>query len=131
MLNKPQAPTSSEALDTDRPASGTADTPKPSLRRRLERLFSDYGSVAVVTYFGIFFCTWGGFAAAIALGVEVEGAAAGASTLFGAWLATKVTQPIRIGATIVATPFAARMWHRVRPRRARVVAVSEPLRDQD
>lgn len=100
--------------------------PRSSVRRRLEQLFADYGAMAIVTYFGIFFLTWAGFAGAIVMGVDVEGAAAGVGTIGAAWLATKVTQPLRIGATVVLTPVAARAWHRIRPRPVRVVAVSQP-----
>jgi hypothetical protein len=128
MLTKPPVRPPSETLEADGvPVDGA--TGKPSLRRRLERLFADYGTVAIATYFGIFFCTWGGFASAIALGVHVDGAATGAGTIGAAWLATKVTQPLRIGATLVLTPVAARVWHRLRPRPAQVLAVSEPPPD--
>lgn len=130
MLTKSSARTASDTLDGDQVGPVAATTvavpEKMTVRRRLERLFADYGTVAIVTYFVIFFTTWGGFAAAITFGINVDGAAAGAGTIGAAWLATKVTQPLRIGATVLLTPVAARVWHRVRPRPSRVVAVSEP-----
>jgi hypothetical protein len=41
------------------------------------------------------------------MGIEVDGAGEATSALFGAWLAAKVTQPVRIAATIVLTPMVA------------------------
>jgi hypothetical protein len=129
MMTKPPISPVSDALQPEpivATSATTAGVAKSSIRQRLERLFADYGPVAVVTYFVIFFGTWGGFAAALSFGIQMEGVAAGAGTIGAAWLATKVTQPLRIGATIVATPFAARLWHRLRPRPSRVVAASDP-----
>jgi hypothetical protein len=78
----------------------------------------EYGRIGLVTYFAIFFSTWSGFAFAMALGVDAEGSAAGAGVIGAAWLATKLTQPLRIAATIVVTPVVAAIWHRLRPKPA-------------
>ena len=127
-MTKPTSP-ATETLPTDSVAAASATAmPKTSIRQRLERLFADFGTVAIVTYFVIFFGTWAGFLAAITFGVEIEGVAAGAGSIGAAWLATKVTQPLRIGATLLLTPIVARVWHRMRPRASRVVAVSDPGR---
>lgn len=135
MVTQPPVRRSSETREAEDVVADTspseASKPKSSVRQRLERLFADYGSIAIATYFGIFFMTWGGFASAIALGIDVDGAAVGAGTIGAAWLATKVTQPVRIGATVLLTPLVARAWHRVRPRPARVVAVSEPTQSRE
>lgn len=85
-------------------------SPKPSLKQRFEALVAEYGKFVLPLYFGIFFLTWTGFAFAIQSGFEVEGAAAGAGTWGAAYLATKLTQPVRIGATLVLTPLVARLF---------------------
>lgn len=85
-------------------------TTKPSLKRRFEALIAEYGKFVLSLYFGIFFLTWGGFAFAIQNGFQVESAAAGAGTWAAAYVATKLTQPIRIGATLVLTPIVARLF---------------------
>jgi hypothetical protein len=120
---------------TPQPPVPTGGKPpaKSRIRERLEGLIAEYGVVAIITYFTIFFGTWTGFAMAIRFGVDVEGVAAGAGTIGAAYVATKLTQPLRIGATLVATPIVARVWHRFRPPAAKVVAVSEgkPADDPD
>ena len=87
---------------------------KPSLKERLEKLLVEFGYTALVVYFTIFALTLVGFAAAIQLGVHVETTAGAASTWFAAWVATKLTQPIRIIATLVITPLVVRIVHRVK-----------------
>ncbi|RMG11112.1 MAG: hypothetical protein D6731_16100 [Planctomycetota bacterium] len=88
---------------------------RPSLRKRYQSLIAEYGAIAVVTYLFIFACVLVGFAAAIQLGVRVEGASAQAGTWFSAWVATKVTQPLRIAATLALTPAVAGVWRRLGP----------------
>lgn len=78
---------------------------------------AQYGKIGVITYFAIFFATWGGFAAAIAAGVQVESTAGGAGLLGASYLATKVTQPLRIAATFALTPILAAVWQRLAPKR--------------
>ncbi len=85
------------------------------LKQRLQDLFARYGTVAIVTYFAIFGLTWIGFALAIRQGISVEGAAAETGSIGAAYVATKLTQPIRILATLAATPFVAMFVERVRP----------------
>lgn len=98
-------------------APGTA---RPSLRERLSALMAEYGPVAFGVYFGLFALTLAGFALAIHFGISTpfasgataagpSEAAAGAGTLFLAWGATKLTQPLRIAATLALTPLAARL----------------------
>lgn len=78
------------------------------MKKRIETLAKDYGPVALVVYFTIFFASWIGFAAALLMGFEVGGATAeGAAVWLAAYGATKVLQPLRIGLTLVATPFVA------------------------
>lgn len=88
------------------------------LKARLQGLFAEYGKVAIYTYFAIFFLVLAGFAVALGLGVDVESASGSATVLGGAYLATKVTQPLRILATALVTPVAASVVRRFRPRPA-------------
>lgn len=89
-------------------------------RRQSQKLkdhFAEYGTIAIVTYFAIFFATWAGFAIAIARGISTDASASDASTIGAAWVATKTTQPIRILVTLAVTPFVAAAWHRIRGRK--------------
>jgi len=85
------------------------------MRTRLQDLFAEYGRVAIATYLVIFVVVLSSFAAGIVFGMDVDGAAGGAGTLAAAWVATKVTQPARIAATVVLTPIVAAGLRRWRP----------------
>jgi hypothetical protein len=87
------------------------------VKQRLQALITRYGTVAVWTYFVIFFLVLAGFAVAITLGMDVDSAASSATTIGAAWVATKITQPLRIAATLVLTPFVARGVDAVRGRK--------------
>lgn len=82
-----------------------------SWRKRYEGLVEEYGWVAIGTYLALFFGTWFAFWVAIEVGFEPSGAASSAGTVGGAWVATKVTQPIRIGLTVVLTPLVVKARH--------------------
>jgi hypothetical protein len=86
-------------------------------RERLKQLLADYGRVALYTYLGLFVLVFLGFALAISAGFEVESAGGGAGLLGAAYLATKLTQPLRIGATLVLTPIVAGVLEKLRRRR--------------
>jgi hypothetical protein len=91
---------------------------KPSLKTRLTNLLAEYGKLALILYFVIFGLVLAGFALAIGTGMRVESATGGAGVLGAAYLATKVTQPIRILATLALTPLVARGLHWWKSRRA-------------
>lgn len=57
-----------------------------------------------------------GFAFAITLGVPVASTAATAGTLGAAYVATKLTQPLRILATLVLTPILGKLVARFGPK---------------
>ncbi|MSP55233.1 MAG: hypothetical protein EXR69_06480 [Myxococcales bacterium] len=84
------------------------------MQAKLKALLAEHGRVAVILYFTLFFLTWGGFALAISTGFQPEGAAAGAGVTTASYIATKLTQPLRVGVTLAVTPFATRLWQRVR-----------------
>ncbi len=81
---------------------------------KLKALLAEYGNVAIGTYLVIWLATLAGFAIAISLGVQVESASGGIGLLGASWLATKLTQPFRIAATLAATPLVAAVLRRLR-----------------
>ncbi len=87
------------------------------MRKTAQRLFAEYGLAAVIVYFTIFFAVLFGAWAAISAGWQPSGALANVGTFTAAYLFTKLTQPVRIGATIVLAPIAARLWERLVARR--------------
>jgi hypothetical protein len=89
----------------------TENEKKPS---RLKLLMAEYGQAALWTYLGIFAIVLCSFALAIKLGFKSEGTGTGAAagTWLAAWIATKVTQPLRIMATVGLTPITARLVRR-------------------
>lgn len=75
-------------------------------------MFEEYGSLAITIYFVIFALVFLASGAAIYFGMEIEGATQGAGLAAGAWLATKLTQPFRILATLALTPIVAKFRNR-------------------
>lgn len=88
--------------------------PRPPLKERLKRLLEEWGKIAVITYFTIFAAVFAGFAIAIHLGVHVESNAGTAGTIGAAYVATKLTQPLRILVTLLLTPIIGKGIERVR-----------------
>ena len=93
-------------------------------KERLKALLAQYGRTALGTYFGLFFLVLLGFAGAFSLGFSRAGwesgeSLANASVLGAAYVATKLTQPLRILATVALTPLVARVLERWRPVRER------------
>ena len=70
--------------------------------------------MALVVYLSIFAGVLAAFWFAIRLGWQPESVAGSAGTLAAAYVATKVTQPLRIAATLVLTPLVAKLYERVR-----------------
>ena len=83
-------------------------------REKLKKLLEVYGRVALVVYFAIFLATLAGFAIAISFGLELDSAKSGAGLLMASWLATKLTQPLRIAGTLALTPIVASMMNKKR-----------------
>jgi hypothetical protein len=98
-------------------ASVPAPSTRPPLKRRLQTLMVEYGQLALVVYLAIFAVVLVGFVLAIQLGVEVQGASATAGTWAAAYIATKLTQPLRIMATLALTPLVMRLSPRRKPRK--------------
>jgi hypothetical protein len=91
------------------PPTEPATPTKVPLSERLKALMVEYGSLAVWVYFGIFAIVLVGFVLAISFGFHAKGHAGTAGTWGAAYLATKLTQPLRIAATLVLTPFVMKV----------------------
>ncbi len=83
-------------------------------RARLKNLLAEYGKLALYVYLSIFLVVLAGFAVAIKAGIEIESTAGQVGVIGAAWVATKVTQPLRILATLALTPLVARILRRRR-----------------
>lgn len=87
---------------------------KPSLRDRVEALLKEYGPVAMVIYIVLFLIVWAGFALTIGMSTQPEGTRGLLGTLGAAWLAAKLTAPLRLAAAAALTPLLGRRWVRKR-----------------
>jgi hypothetical protein len=96
------------------------------VRKTIKHILTEYGTIALIVYFAIFFLVLGGFWMAIRFGWRSDSTAAGVGTFAAAYIATKLTQPLRIAATAVLTPIIGRLYERLRPgaRRAPAASVS-------
>lgn len=83
------------------------------MRKTIKHILVEYGAIAVVVYLAIFFLVLFGFWTAIRFGWEPASATANLGTFAAAYIATKVTQPLRIMATLAVTPLIAKMYERV------------------
>jgi hypothetical protein len=79
-----------------------------AVKDKLQALAEEYGPVALVTWFAIFFATLGAFYVAIESGFTPEGAAGRSGTVAMAYGATQLTKPLRAVATFALTPLIAR-----------------------
>ena len=82
------------------------------MQEKLKKLMAEYGRIAIKFYLSTFLLAMVGFSIAITRGFEVEGASATAGTLGAAWVATKLTQPIRIAVTLALTPVIGTIYRR-------------------
>jgi hypothetical protein len=102
-------------------------SPKPPLTLRLKELLSEFGSYAVWTYFGIFALVFVAFVLAIRLGFHPATTAGSAGVFGSAYLATKLTQPLRIAATLFLTPIVVKLSRRTaKPQRDESKVESSP-----
>ena len=83
---------------------------KPPLSERLKVMMAEYGKVAFGTYFAIFGLVFLGSFLAIRFGFAATETTSGfAGTLGAAYALTKLSQPVRIAATLAATPLVSRL----------------------
>jgi hypothetical protein len=87
----------------------------PSLvRKTLKEVLTEYGAVALVLYLVIFAIVLGASYFAIRAGWTPESVVGKTGTFAAAYIVTKLTQPIRIAATVAMTPIVARLYERMR-----------------
>ena len=87
------------------------------MRKSTRELLAEYGAVALVVYLAIFALTLAGFVVAIRFGWAPRSAAGSAGVLAAAYVATKLTQPLRIAFTVALTPLVAKAYERLVSRR--------------
>jgi hypothetical protein len=96
------------------------------VRQAFQRLLTAYGIAAVGVYFASLFAVLLGAWAAIGAGWKPTGALANVGALTAAYLFTKLTQPVRIAATVILAPLAAKGWERVTGRRPGAILPPAP-----
>lgn len=79
------------------------------MRKTLKNILAEYGAIAVVVYLTIFFAVFIGAWFAIRLGWSPSGAAGNVGAWTAAYIVTKLTQPLRIGATVIITTFLGKL----------------------
>lgn len=80
------------------------NSPKLSASDRIRGLLAEWGPLFAIVWFGIFGIVLVGFALAIKFGFRPESAAGEWGTWGAAWVATQLTKPLRLAATVVITP---------------------------
>jgi NADH:ubiquinone oxidoreductase subunit 6 (subunit J) len=83
------------------------------MRRTLKQILIEYGAVGVVLYLVIFFLVLGGAWLAMETGFRPASVGSQTGTFVAAYIVTKLTQPLRIAATVLLTPLVARIYERV------------------
>ena len=96
------------------------------MRKTLKEIMTEYGVVAAVLYFTIFFLVLGASYLAIRAGWSPSSAKGQAGTWVAAYIFTKLTQPIRIGVTVVLTPIVAKIYDRISGRSGRDLPSQSP-----
>jgi hypothetical protein len=91
-----------------------APTAKPSTSERLKALVAEWGALLAVVWFSLFAIVLVGFALAIQLGFETESTAGTLGTWGAAYVATQLTKPLRLAATVLITPALGALLRRFR-----------------
>ncbi len=97
------------------------------MRINFKQLLEEYGRVAIAVYLVLFAATLLGSWMAIRMGWRTAGTAGNVGTFAAAYVATKLTQPIRLAATVVLTPLVAKVHERLTGRRGRPVDAAGAL----
>lgn len=101
-------------MDSTPDTSAPAATGKPSLKQRFKTLIAESGAIVLWVYVGIFGLVLVCTATALKMGVQLDGVAGAAGIWGAAYVFTKLTQPLRIAATLAVTPAVAAMLRRFR-----------------
>lgn len=107
----------SDGDDVQAPPGAKASARVP-LRDRLSALFSEYGRIAIITYFTISILTIIGFSVAFGIGLAPSSSTGVIGVIAAGWVAAKATLPIRILITLGLTPVIAFVVTRRRRRTA-------------
>jgi chromate transport protein ChrA len=86
------------------------------MRKTLQHVLKEYGAVALALYLAIFAIVLVSFWTAIRFGWRPQSVAGGVGAFTAAYLATKLTQPLRIAATVFLTPLVVKAYEHVRGR---------------
>lgn len=84
------------------------------MRKTLKQVLTEYGAIAVVVYLLLFTVVLVGSYFAIRLGWTPGSVTGQAGAWTAAYLFTKITQPLRIGATVVMATFFGKLRERRR-----------------
>jgi hypothetical protein len=100
------------------------------MRRTLKNVLTEYGAIGVVLYLAIFAIVLFGSWLAIRAGWSPSSAAGKTSTFAAAYIITKITQPLRIGVTVVLTPIVARIWEKATGNKRPVAGIEVDRKDE-
>ena len=87
---------------------------------RFRELILEYGIIALIVHYVIFAIVITGFWFAIRAGWRPTSTAGTAGSWGAAYIAAKITQPLRIVATLAVTPLIARAYERITGKQRRV-----------
>lgn len=80
------------------------------MRKTLKNILAEYGVIAVVVYLTLFTLVFAGSYFAIRLGWTPGTTVGQAGMWTAAYIVTKISQPLRIAATVIITTFVGRIW---------------------
>jgi hypothetical protein len=80
------------------------------MKKTLKEILTEYGAIAVVVYLVLFAVVLIGSYFAIRFGWKTTSTARTAGLWTAAYIVTKITQPLRIAATVVLSAFIGRVW---------------------
>ncbi len=99
-------------------APPSAASPEVSTTDRLKARLAEWGPLFLIVWFAIFGVVLVGFALAIKFGFRPESTAGAWGTWGAAWVATQLTKPLRLAATVVITPALGALLKRFRRARS-------------
>jgi hypothetical protein len=97
---------------------------------RFRELILEYGIIALIVHYVIFAVVIFGFWFAIRAGWKPTSSAGTAGSWGAAYIAAKITQPLRIIATLALTPLVARTYERITGKKRGGPASSSPPKGQ-
>ncbi len=82
------------------------------MKKTLKEILAEYGAIAVVVYLVLFGVVLLGSYFAIRFGWKTSSTAGTAGLWTAAYIVTKITQPLRIAATVVISAFVGKLIER-------------------